>query len=189
MDNMIAAHEKVGNKRYRECYGLYFEEFVIGDTFEHRPGRTVTEADNIWQSLIDMNKHPAHIDNEYAAKTEFKQPLVSSSITLSIISGMTVSTMSARAIANLGWDEVRLPNPVFIGDTLYAESEVISKRPSRSRSKQGVVTIKVTGRKQDSTPVITYLRTFLVPMRGGSPDYAIRGNEDPSKPLTTNPCA
>ena len=173
MEPMIAAHEQVGANRYREAYGLHYEEFVVGDVFEHPPGRTVTELDNIWQSLFNMNNHPAHIDAAYAQRTEFEKLLVNSSVTLSIVSGMTVATMSARAIANLGWDEIRLPNPVYVGDTLYAESEVISKRESRSRSGQGIVTIKVIGRKQDATPVITYLRTFLVPKRGHSQDYPI----------------
>ncbi|MDH0303314.1 MULTISPECIES: MaoC family dehydratase [unclassified Pseudomonas] len=173
MEPMIAAHEQIGANRYRECYGLHFEEFVVGDVFEHRPGRTVTELDNIWQSLVNMNNHPAHIDAAYAQRSEFEKLLVNSSVTLSIVSGMTVATMSARAIANLGWDEIRLPNPVYVGDTLYAESEVVSKRPSRSRPGQGIVTISVIGRKQDGTPVITYLRTFLVPKKGHAQDYAI----------------
>ncbi|QVM89194.1 MaoC family dehydratase [Pseudomonas entomophila] len=173
METMIAAHEQIGAKRYRESYGLHYEEFVVGDVFEHRPGRMVTELDNIWQSLVNMNNHPAHIDGAYAQRTEFEKLLVNSSITLSIVSGMTVATMSARAIANLGWDEIRLPNPVFVGDTLYAESEVVSKRESRSRPTQGIVTIKVIGRKQSGIPVITYLRTFLVPKKGHSQDYPL----------------
>lgn len=173
MEPMIAAHEKVGTNRYRESYGLHFEEFVVGDVFEHRPGRTVTELDNIWQSLVNMNNHPAHIDAAYAQRTEFERLLVNSSVTLAIISGMTVATMSARAIANLGWDEIRLPNPVHVGDTLYAESEVVAKRESRSRPGQGIVTIRVIGRKQDETPVISYLRTFLVPKKGHAQDYPI----------------
>lgn len=171
MEPMIAAHEQVGTHRYRESYGLHYEEFVVGDIFEHRPGRTVTELDNIWQSLMNMNHHPAHIDAVYAQRTEFKKLLVNSSITLSIVSGMTVATMSARAIANLGWDQIRLPNPVYVGDTLYAESEVVAKRASRSRPGQGIVTINVIGRKQGGIPVITYLRTFLVPKKGHSQDY------------------
>ncbi|MEB0140492.1 MULTISPECIES: MaoC family dehydratase [unclassified Undibacterium] len=174
MNDMLLAHERIGEKRYREVYGLAYEEFDIGDIFEHRPGRTVTEVDNIWQSLIDMNKHPAHIDQAYAQRTEFKGLLVSSSVTLSIVSGMTVSTMSARATANLAWDEIRLPNPVLVGDTLYAESEVVAKRESASRPNEGIVTIKVIGRKQDSTVVITYLRTFLVPKKAYCMKYDIK---------------
>lgn len=173
MEPMISAHVRIGANRYRESYGLHYEEFVVGDVFEHRPGRTVTELDNIWQSLVNMNNHPAHIDVAYAQRTEFGKLLVNSSVTLSIISGMTVATMSARAIANLGWDEIRLPNPVYVGDTLYAESEVVSKRESRSRPGQGIVTIRVIGRKQDGTPVITYLRTFLVLKQGHSQDYPV----------------
>ncbi|WP_434648144.1 MaoC family dehydratase [Pseudomonas sp. D1-2] len=173
MGPMVLAHDRIGENRYRESHGLYFEQFVIGDIFEHRPGRTVTELDNIWQSLINMNNHPAHIDLAYAQQTEFQKLLVNSSVTLSIVSGMTVATMSARAIANLGWDEIRLPCPVYVGDTLYAESEVVSKRESRSRPGQGIVTIKVIGRKQCGTPVITYLRTFLVPNKDAAQDYPI----------------
>jgi acyl dehydratase len=173
MEPMIPAHKRIAANRYRESYGLHYEEFVVGDVFEHRPGRTVTELDNIWQSLMNMNNHPAHIDVAYAQRTEFEKLLVNSSVTLSIISGMTVATMSARAIANLGWDEIRPPSPVYVGDTLYAESEVVFKRESRSRPGQGIVTIKVIGRKQDATPVITYLRTFLVPKQGFSQDYPV----------------
>lgn len=173
MEPMISAHVRIGENRYRESYGLHYEEFVIGDVFEHRPGRTVTELDNIWQSLMNMNNHPVHIDVAYAQGSEFKKLLVNSSVTLSIISGMTVATMSARAIANLGWDKIRLLNPVYAGDTLYAESEVISKRESRSRPGQGIVAIRVVGRKQDGTPVLTYLRTFLVPKQGYSQDYPV----------------
>lgn len=173
MEPMIPAHERIGAGRYREVHGLHYEEFVVGDIFEHRPGRTVTELDNIWQSLINMNNHPAHIDAVYAQRTEFEKLLVNSSVTLSIVSGMTVATMSARAVANLGWDEIRLPNPVYVGDTLYAESEVFAKRESKSRPRQGIVTIKVTGRKQDGLPVITYLRTFLVPKKESAQDYPL----------------
>lgn len=173
MEPMIFAHQRIGVNRYRESYGLHYEEFVVGDIFEHRPGRTVTELDTVWQSLINMNNHPAHIDSCYAQHTEFRQLLVNSSVTLAMVSGMTVATMSARAIANLGWDEIRLPNPVFVGDTLYAQSEVVAKRSSQSRPGQGIVTIRVVGVKQTGVPVITFLRTFLLAKTAGSQQYPI----------------
>ncbi|MNE25876.1 Bifunctional protein PaaZ [compost metagenome] len=173
MKSMITGYQRIAANRYREVPGLYYEAFVVGDVFEHRPGRTVSELDNLWQSLINMNNHPAHVDAHYAKRTEFSRLLVNSSVTLAIVSGMTVATLSARAIANLGWDEVRLPNPVFAGDTLYAESEVLAKRLSASRPGQGIVTVGVTGRNQDNLPVITYRRTFLVPCEASSQSYAI----------------
>jgi len=164
----LSSYKKVGENRYRETYGLYFEDFVIGSTVEHRPGRTITENDNIWQSLLCMNPHPLHFDSEYGAKTEFGRTLVSSTITFSIVAGMSVHSTSAKAIANLGWDKVRLVAPVFVGDTLYAESEVLRKRLSQKRPTQGIVTCKTTGLKADGTVFLTYRRSFLVPTRGHS---------------------
>ncbi len=166
----VRAYKKVGERRYRETSGLYYEDFVVGDVVEHRPGRTVTEVDNIWQSLLCMNPHPLHIDSAYAAHTEWKRPLVSSAVTLSIVAGMSVNSTSAKAIANLGWDKVRLLAPVFVGDTLYAESEFLSKRLSKSRPNQGIVTCATRGLKADGTVFLTYERTFLVPTRAGAID-------------------
>lgn len=160
-----SAYVKLGNQRYRESWGLYYEEFTVGDVVEHRPGRTVTEADNIWQSLLSMNTSPLHIDSAYCATTEWGRPLISSLVTFSIVNGMTVSTLSARAVANLGWDKVRLPAPCFAGDTIYAESTVLSKRLSESRIGQGVVTCGTRGLKADGTVILTCERTFLVPTR------------------------
>ncbi len=171
MNKDIPAHVRVGEKRYRETWGMCLEDFVVGDVFEHRPGRTITQTDNIWQSLICNNDHPIHIDAEYARRTEFGQILVSSLVTFCIVNAMTVSTVSARAIANLGWDNVRLPSPVFVGDTLYAESEVLHTRESRSRPTQGLVTIATTGFKQGGGVVLTCERTFLVPKRGHEIPY------------------
>jgi itaconyl-CoA hydratase len=160
-----SAYVKVGAQRYRESWGLYYEEFNIGDVIEHRPGRTVTETDNIWQSLLCMNTSPLHIDSAYCETTEFGRPLMSSLVTFSIVNGMTVSSLTARGIANLGWDKVRLPNPCFAGDTIYAESTVLSKRLSKSREGQGVVTCETRGVKADGTVILTCERTFLVPTR------------------------
>ena len=152
--------------RFRESFGRYFEDFEIGHIYEHRPGRTVTENDNIWFTLLTMNKHPLHFDNEYAAKSEFGKALVNSCLTLSIVVGMSVSDVSQKAIANLGW----LLGPVFCGDTLYAESTVLAKRESASRPTQGIVTVKTVGKKADGTVVISFERTVLVPKRGQAID-------------------
>lgn len=160
-----SAYVRVGDRRYRESWGLYYEEFTIGDVIEHRPGRTVTETDNIWQSLLCMNTSPLHIDSAYCETTEWGRPLMSSLVTFSIVNGMTVSSLTARGIANLGWDKVRLPNPCFAGDTIYAESTVLSKRLSKSRAGQGVVTCETRGVKADGTVILTCERTFLVPTR------------------------
>lgn len=153
---------KVGPGRYREDHGLGFGDFIIGDIFEHRPGRTVTEADNVWMSLICMNNHPTHINAEYAKQTEFGQILVSSLVTFSIVGGMSLTSTSAKGIANLGWDNVRLLAPVFVGDTLYAESEVIHKRPSASRPGQGIVTVRTKGLKANGEICLSYERSFLI---------------------------
>jgi len=159
------AYIKVGDKRYRESPGLYFEEFEVGTVIEHRPGRTLTEADNVWQSLINMNTSPLHIDAAYCASTEWKKPLVSSLVTFSVINGMSVASLTARGIANLGWDKVRMHHPCFVGDTIYAESTVLSARLSQSRQHQGVVTCETRGVKPDGTIVLSCDRTFLVPTR------------------------
>jgi acyl dehydratase len=162
----MQSHEQVGHQRYRESFGRYYDDFVIGDVYEHRPGRTITETDNIWFTLLTMNKHPLHFDNAYAAKTEFKRPLVNSCLTLSIVAGMSVSDVSQKAIGNLGWNDVKLTAPVFVGDTIYAESEVLSKRESASRPSQGLVTVRTIGKKDDGTQFMSFERTVLVPKRG-----------------------
>ena len=156
---------KVADDRYREEKGLFFEDMVIGITIEHQPGRTVTATDNIWQSLIAMNQHPLHIDSQYCADTEFDELLVSSLVTFNIVNGMTVHSISQRAIANLGWDEVRLSHPVFIGDTLRAETKILDKRASKSRKGQGIVTVQTSGFNQESKLVIKFKRTILLPFR------------------------
>ncbi len=169
---MVAESKKVGPNRYRESYGRYLEDFKVGDVYEHRPGRTITESDNTWFTLLTMNQHPVHFDAAYAAKGEFKKPLVNSALTLAIVSGMSVSDVSQKAIANLGWDMIRLTAPVFVGDTIYAESKVLEVRDSKSRPTQGIVTVETTGKKADGTVFMTYERTVLVPKRGHGVDDA-----------------
>ena len=160
---------EVEKGRYRETFGRYFEEFTLGDIYEHRPGRTITEADNVWFTLLTMNTHPAHFDYEFAAKTEFGKPLVASPLTIALMTGMSVSDVSQKAIANLGWDKIRLKHPLFHGDTLYAESRVLDKRESASRPEQGIVTIETIGRNQHGVEVCSFERTMLIWKRGFGP--------------------
>jgi len=167
---MVAVARPVGANRFRESYGRYFEDFAVGEIYEHRPGRTISEADNTWFTLLTMNQHPLHFDFAYAAKSEFGRPLVNSCLTLSIVVGMSVSDISQKAIGNLGWNDIRLTAPVFIGDTVYAESEVLTKRESAKRPTQGIVTVRTTGRKADGTVFMTFERTVLVPKRGHAVD-------------------
>ena len=167
---MSVERKEVGPNRYRESFGRYFEDFRVGDVYEHRPGRTISEADNTWFTLLTMNTHPVHFDAAYAAKTEFGRPLVNSCLTLSIVAGMSVSDLSQKAVANLGWDKVRLTAPVFAGDTVYADSEVLDVRASSSRPTQGIITVRTTGKKADGTVFMTYERSFLVPKRGHAVD-------------------
>ena len=169
---MVQTHEKIGPQRYRESFGRYLEDFKVGDVYEHRPGRTITETDNTWFTLLTMNTHPLHFDKEYAKRTEFGRPLVVSSFTVSLLLGMSVSDISQKAIANLGWKEIRMRAPVFVGDTIYAESEVLEVRESRSRPNQGIVTVKTRGFNQDGVMVCEFIRSVLVPKRGHAPDDA-----------------
>ena len=138
--------------------------------YEHRPGRTITETDNTWFTLLTMNQHPLHFDKEYGAKTEFGKVLVNSCLTISLVTGMSVSDISQKTIANLGWDKVRLSGPVFVGDTLYAESQVLSKRESNSRPNQGIVSVETKGIKQDESVVISFERSMLIPFKGHAID-------------------
>ena len=160
---------EVAPGRFREVQGRYFEEFEVGHIYEHRPGRTIIDADNVWFTLLTMNTHPAHFDYEFSKKTEFGKPLVVSPFTIALMTGMSVSDTSGKAIANLGWDEVRMTHPLFVGDTLYAESEVLEKRESKSRPDQGIVTFKTIGKNQDGIVVSSYKRTVLVWKRGHGP--------------------
>lgn len=152
-------------QRYRESPGRYLEDFTVGDVYHHTPGRTITQYDNAAFTLLTMNTHPLHFDDEYAAQTEFGKPLVASPLTVAIVLGMTVSDVSQKAIANLGWKEIRMTAPVFHGDTLYSSTEVLDKRDSKSRPDAGVVSVLTEGVNQDGTIVCTFERQMLVPRR------------------------
>ncbi len=145
--------------------GNFLEDFTVGKRFEHWPGRTVTEADNIQFSLMTMNRHPLHCDSHFSAQSEFGSQLVNSGLTLAIVLGMTVDDISFNAIANLGWKEIILSAPVRPGDTIYARSEVIDVRESKSRPGQGIVTTRTEGCRQDGTVFMTFTRMCLVPTR------------------------
>ncbi|MBX6763399.1 MAG: MaoC family dehydratase [Rubrobacteraceae bacterium] len=149
--------------------GRFYEDFEVGDVYEHPLGRTVTQTDNIWFTLLTQNTAPIHFDAHYAAQTEFGRPLVDSTFTLALVTGQSVTDVSQNVFANLGWDEVRLPAPVFEGDTIYSRSEVLSKRESRSRPDVGIVEVRTEGYKQDGTVVIEFRRTIMVYKRGRGP--------------------
>jgi acyl dehydratase len=134
----------------------------------HELGRTVSAADNTWFTLLTVNTNPIHFDAHYAAQTEFGRPLVNSTLTLAIVTGLSVGDISRHAV-NLGWDEVRMPAPVFEGDTIYARSEVLACRESKSRPHMGIVEVRTTGFKPDGVVVITYRRSILVYKRGRAP--------------------
>lgn len=153
--------------------GRWFEDFEVGDCYEHALGRTITETDNTWFTLLTQNTARLHFDRCYAAETEFGQPLVNSTFTLALVTGQSVSDVSQNVMANLGWDEVRLPHPVFNGDTIYSKSEVLEVRPSSSRPDVGILRVRTTGVNQDGVVVITFTRTLLVYRRGRGP--ATRG--------------
>jgi acyl dehydratase len=165
---MVHGFKQVGPQRFRETFGRYFEDFTIGDVYEHRPGKTVLESDNHLFTLLTLNTHPLHFDAEYGKATEFGRNLVVSTYTLALLIGMSVSDCSQKAIANLGMDEVRFTAPVFAGDTLYGESEVLAKRESQSRPGQGIVTIRTLGRNQTGTVVASFRRDMLIPGRGSA---------------------
>lgn len=165
---MVQNVKQVGPQRYRETFGRYFEDFVVGDVYEHRPGKTVTEYDNHLFTLLTLNTHPMHFDAEFAAASEFKKNLVVSPYTLALLIGMSVTDTSQKAIANLGMDEVKFTTPVFAGDTIYGESEVLEKRESKSRPGQGIVTIKTIGKNQRGEVVCTFKRNLLIPARGNA---------------------
>lgn len=165
---MVQNWKEVGPNRYRETFGRYYEDFHVGDVYEHRPGKTVTEYDNHLFTLLTLNTHPMHFDAEFAKASEFKQNLVVSPYTLALLIGMSVTDVSQKAIANLGMDEVKFTAPVFAGDTLYGESEVLAKRESASRPGQGIVTIRTLGKNQRDEIVCSFKRNMLIPARGNA---------------------
>jgi itaconyl-CoA hydratase len=149
--------------------GRFLDDFRVGDVYRHAHGRTITQTDNTWFTLLTNNTHDVHYNADYASRTEFGKPLVVSTLTLAIVTGLSVPDVSQNAVANLGWENVRLPAPVFAGDTIYAESEVLEVRPSRSRPGQGIVRVRTRGFNQDDVTVLEFERSVLVYSRAGRP--------------------
>ncbi|CND51231.1 conserved dehydratase [Mycobacterium tuberculosis] len=149
--------------------GRFYEDFQVGDVYRHPLGRTVTESDNTWFTLLTMNTNQMHFNGEYAAKSEFGRPLVVSTLTVAIAVGQSVIDTTQNAFANLGWEDIRLPHPVFAGDTLFSESLVLDKRESSKRPHAGIVTIRTRTLNQDGDEVCTFRRTFYVYKRGAEP--------------------
>ncbi len=169
---MTQVAKSAGGNRIRETFGRYLEDFEVGDIYEHRPGRTLTETDNTWFTLLTMNTHPMHFDAEYAKHSEFGKCIICSPLTVALMVGMSVTDVSQKAIANMGWTDIRMTHPLFAGDTLVAESEVLAKRNSKSRPNAGLVTVKTSGFNQDGTLVCDFSRTILIPKRGHGIDDA-----------------
>jgi itaconyl-CoA hydratase len=145
-----------------------FEDFEEGQLIRSTIGRTVTEADNVWFTCLTMNTNQLHFNAHYAKRARFGRPLVNSTFTLALVTGLTVPDTSQDAVVNLGWSEVLLPNPVFVGDTIWAETEVLEKRPSRSNPEVGVVTVRSRGVNQKGVVVVEFRRAFMAPMRAAA---------------------
>ena len=152
--------------------GRYFEDFKVGDIYRSRLGRTITDVDNIWFTCITNNTNQIHFNSEYARQTEFGRPLVNSALTLSVVAGLGVTDVSENGFA-LGWDKITLPNPVYAGDTLYTQQEVVEARESKSRPEMGIIKVKTWGIKQDGAIVIEYTRSVMVWKRAHAPRRAI----------------
>lgn len=152
--------------------GRFFEDFQVGDIYRSRLGRTITDTDNTQFTMITNNSNQIHFNAHYASQTEFKKPLVNSALTLSVVAGLGVTDVSENGFA-LGWDYIKLPNPVFGGDTLYAETEVVSVRESSSRPTQGIIKVRTTGLNQNGVVVIEYERSIMVWKRSHAPQRAL----------------
>ena len=168
MEKTLSAYRELGPKHYRETSGLYYEDFEVGDVFEHRPGRTITDVDNIWMTLLTLNVQPVHFDAAYAAKTEWKKMLVDSTFTLALLTGMSVRTVSAKVVANLGWDKVKATHPVFRrGHALRGIDGAVQarvKEPPHARDRDGFHTRAESGRQRSDE-----LRAHDADLQAGSP--------------------
>ena len=164
---MVGIAKEVGPSRWREAFGRYYEDFQPGDVYEHRPGRTITESDNVFFSCLTMNPQPLHVDFHAAAKAEFGRPLVNSLLTLGIAVGLSVGeTTLGTTVGNLGFEKVEFPKPVFHGDTIYAETEVVDKRESRSRPQWGIVTFVHRALNQRGEVVMVARRSAMMRKKG-----------------------
>ena len=155
----MASEESGAPKEWR---GRFYEDLEIGDVYRSRLGRTISEADNVWFTCLTMNTNQIHFNVPYAERTQFGKPLVNSAFTLALVLGLTVPDTSENAAANLGWGDIKLPRPVFVGDTLWAESEITERRESRSNPSVGIVSMRCRGINQRREVVIAFTRTFMV---------------------------
>src|ERR1700761_63684 len=151
--------------------GPYFEDFTVGDVYRSRIGRTITDADNVWFTALTMNTNQVHFNTEFAARTRFGKPLVNSCLTLSLVTGLSVADTSENGTANLSWTDIELPHPVFAGDTLWAESEILDLRESRSNPSVGIVALRTRGINQRGETVIEFKRSFMA-YRRDAPEVA-----------------
>ncbi|MFE9559303.1 MaoC family dehydratase [Streptomyces sp. NPDC006692] len=162
-DTLPRGYRRIAHSRIRENIGLGYDDLTLGLVIEHRPGRTVTELDNLMGAALSSNPAPIHTDAHYSSQTQWGRILVCGGVTLNLVAGMTVRSTSGMTVANLALDEVRFEAPVFVGDTLYAQSEVISRRLSESRPHTGIVACRSSGHNQTGKRVLTFTRTFFVP--------------------------
>lgn len=162
--------------------GRLFEDFTVGDVYYHPFGKTVTQADNQQFTLVTQNVAKTHVDANFAAQTEFGRPLVNSTFTLALVTGQSTIDLSMNVFANMGWDEVRMPAPVFEGDTVYSRSKVLSVRGSSSRPNLGLVTVATEGYNQNGIVVISYRRTFMVYRQGHLPSVTATRPDESSLP-------
>lgn len=158
-----AGYRQITEGRYREVVGLSYHELTEGLVIEHRPGRTLTDADNILMTALGNNDAPIHTDTHYSSLTQWGRPVVCGTITLHIVGGMTARSISGLTTASLGFEEIRFTHPVFPGDTLYAQTEITGRRLSRSRPATGIVTCRTTGHNQHGKAVVTFTRSFFLP--------------------------
>ena len=153
--------------------GRFYEDIDVGDVFESRLGRTITETDNVWFTCLTLNTNQSHFNVPFAERTRFGQPLVNSTLTLAVVTGLTVPDTSENAAANLAWSDISMPNPVFVGDTLWAETEILDKRESRSNPTVGIVSMRCRGINQRREVVVEFKRTFMIYKRNAPEAQAL----------------
>lgn len=171
-----------GNHVVAGWNGRFFEDFAVGDIYYHPAGKTVTTTDNQWFTLLTQNTSKTHVDANYALQTEQGKPLVVSTYTLALVTGQSTTDLSMNVFANLGWDQVRMPAPVFEGDTIYSRSKILALRGSGSRPAVGIVTAATEGFNQDGTIVLSYQRTFMVYRRGEGPNEVANRPDEATLP-------
>ena len=150
----------------KDTFGKYFEDYIKGDIYKHWPGKTITEGDNNLFTLLIMNHNPLHIDKKYCEGTEYGQILVVGTLVFSLVAGMSVSDISGKAIANLDYENITHDGPVFIGDTIYAETEILETHESRLKSDRGIIYVETKAFNQNGEKVLTFRRHALILRKG-----------------------